>query len=60
MLTYILYLIFVYLFTLLAFEYLKYDLNEECSTLAYCFSFLIDYTFKANGGIGGYITGKNV
>ncbi|KAL4438400.1 hypothetical protein ABPG74_009439 [Tetrahymena malaccensis] len=59
-LTYILYLILAWLFSLFAYYfYASTILTDECSTLAYCFGLLLDQTFKSNGGIGGYITGNN-
>ncbi|EGR27735.1 MIR domain protein [Ichthyophthirius multifiliis] len=56
-LTYMLYLIFVWFFSLIAFQFFngEKDLKGECNQMIYCYMLLIDQTFKSNGGIGGYI-----
>ena len=54
LLTGILFLLIVYVFSLIGFLYLNPDMpEEECTTLLRCFRFIFDNGFKNDGGIGG-------
>ena len=54
-LTFILYLILNYMFTLIAFLEFETDYQGNCDNLFLCFIITFDWSFKANGGIGGYL-----
>lgn len=56
MLTYVLFIIMLYFFTILSFVFLHHEYNGECEQLLECFALLIDWTFKADGGIGGWLS----
>jgi len=52
-LTFVLFVILEYFFTLIAYIYFYEDYGGNCETTLHCFLYTFDYTFKANGGIGG-------
>ena len=54
-LTFILYLILNYIFSLFAFQFFHEDFNENCESVIMCFLNVFNFTFKANGGIGGWL-----
>ncbi|KRW98864.1 MIR motif [Pseudocohnilembus persalinus] len=54
-LTYILFIIVLYIFTLVGYQFLRKDYLGECEDLFWCFMLMLDYTFKSNGGIGGFL-----
>jgi hypothetical protein len=56
----------VYVYGLIAFMFFSDDYKSRnddgtytyfCDTALYCFLFTFDWTFKANAGVGGYLTG---
>jgi hypothetical protein len=56
----------VYVYGLIAFMFFSDDYKSQnddgsytyfCDTALYCFLFTFDWTFKANAGVGGYLTG---
>ncbi|EGR30673.1 MIR domain protein [Ichthyophthirius multifiliis] len=55
-LTFVLFIIIVYTFTLIGFTFFYKDYDGNCDNLLICFLFTFDFTFKANGGIGGQLT----
>ena len=56
-LAFVLYLILNYIYSLIAYEWLQKDYQGNCVTTLYCMLFTFDWTFKANAGVGGYLTG---
>jgi len=56
-LTFLFYLILTYIFSLFAFEFFADDYQGDCSSTWSCFLTTFDFTFKANGAIGGYLDG---
>jgi len=55
LLTFLLFLIIEYVFTLFGFAFLYQDYQGYCPSTWLCFLYTYDYTFKANGGIGGQL-----
>mmetsp|Transcript_5319 Transcript_5319/g.4511 ORF Transcript_5319/g.4511 Transcript_5319/m.4511 type:complete len:127 (-) Transcript_5319:415-795(-) len=53
--TLLLYIILNYVFSLFAFNFLRKDFAGFCDSSLECFVNLFDFTFKANGGIGGWL-----
>ena len=54
-LTFVLFVMLEYFFTLIAYVYLYEDYGGNCESTLHCFLYTFDYTFKANGGIGGQL-----
>ena len=52
-LTLMLFIVFEYFFTLIAYILLYEDYGGNCESTLMCFLYTFDYTFKSNGGIGG-------
>lgn len=52
-LTLILLLILVYIFTIFGFRFLRVEYWGNCDKIINCFLYMIDFTFKVDGGIGG-------
>lgn len=52
----ILFIILVYVFALIAYTFFSADYVGRCESTLMCFLFTFDWTFKANGGVGGYLT----
>lgn len=56
-------MIITYIFTIAAFVWFREDFTIEkngkpyryCDDMIYCYALLLDWTFKANGGIGGFL-----
>lgn len=59
MLTLVLFIILVWVYGLIAFTFFNEDYYGRCGRTVYCFLFTFDWTFKANGGVGGYLTGMS-
>ncbi|EAR98945.2 MIR domain protein (macronuclear) [Tetrahymena thermophila SB210] len=57
-LTFILFVIFIYSFTVLAYNFFYTDYQGNCDRMEVCFFLNFDWTFKANGAVGGYLTQK--
>ena len=56
-LSFILFIIFVYIFAILGFLIIPDDYQDgRCDKLWYCFLYTFDWTFISNGGVGGYLT----
>ncbi|EGR32738.1 MIR domain protein [Ichthyophthirius multifiliis] len=55
LLTFLLLVIAEYIFTIFAYTFYNQDYMGNCSSMLYCFLFTFDQTFKANGGVGGYL-----
>lgn len=54
-----LFIIFVYVYGLIGYTFFSDDYQEDrCSSALFCFLFTFDWTFKANAGVGGYLTGN--
>lgn len=51
----VLFIILEYIFSLIAFAAFSEDYQGNCETTYDCFLYTFDYTFKANGGIGGQL-----
>ena len=56
MLTLVLFIILVWVYGLIAFTFFSSDYYDRCNATLFCFLFTFDWTFKANGGVGGYLT----
>jgi len=56
-LTFVLFVMLEYFFTLIAYIFLYEDYVGNCDSTLDCFLYTFDYTFKANGGIGGQLVG---
>jgi len=54
-LTFVLFVILEYFFTLIAYRFFYEDYGGNCESTIHCFLYTFDYTFKANGGIGGQL-----
>jgi len=54
-LTFLLYMILTYIFSLIGFEFFSSDYGGACHTTWECFLTTFDFTFKVNGGIGGLL-----
>lgn len=50
-------MILVYVYGLLGYTFFHDDFYGKCDSALFCFLFTFDWTFKANGGVGGYLTG---
>jgi inositol 1,4,5-triphosphate receptor type 1 len=57
LMTILLFMILEYYFTLIIFNFYSQDtdLVENCTSMYKCFFVVLDQTFKASGGIGGYL-----
>ena len=55
-LTLILFIILVYVYALLGYTFFSEDFDGKCEATIFCFLYTFDWTFKANGGVGGYLT----
>ncbi|CAD8103545.1 unnamed protein product [Paramecium sonneborni] len=55
-LTLVLFVILVYVYALIAYTFFFEDYNGKCQSTLFCFLFTFDWTFKANGGVGGYLS----
>jgi len=54
-LTFVLFVILEYIASLFAFTSFHTDYEGNCESLIGCFMYTFDFTFKANGGIGGQL-----
>ncbi|CAD8059333.1 unnamed protein product [Paramecium primaurelia] len=55
-LTLVLFIILVYVYGLIAYTFFFEDYAGKCQSTLFCFLFTFDWTFKANGGVGGYLS----
>ncbi|CAD8068825.1 unnamed protein product [Paramecium sonneborni] len=55
-LTLVLFVILVYVYGLIAYTFFFEDYKGKCQSTLFCFLFTFDWTFKANGGVGGYLS----
>ncbi|CAD8132784.1 unnamed protein product [Paramecium pentaurelia] len=55
-LTLVLFIILVYVYGLIAYTFFFEDYKGKCQSTLFCFLFTFDWTFKANGGVGGYLS----
>jgi hypothetical protein len=59
LLTLILFIILVWVYALVAYTFFSSEYDGKCEETIFCFLFTFDWTFKANGGVGGYLTGTS-
>ena len=52
-------LITEYVFSFVAFQFFWKDFDGYCNTMLMCFLSNIDFTFKGNGGVGGFLNELN-
>lgn len=56
-LSFVIYLIAVFFFSIIAYNFFAEDFpTKACTSLIACYIIIIDQTFKSNGGLAGYLT----